>query len=99
VVEESPSEKYRCEVELKRLEVERYKADKVYEGFSLLVEAFKEYYLRTGKMMVLSAWIAITIIFVLSAYLTYLGKVSGETFSFIAGTIVGYIISLLGGRE
>jgi hypothetical protein len=29
------------------------------------------------------------------AFLTYSGKVGGETFAFVTGTIVGYIISVL----
>jgi hypothetical protein len=39
------------------------------------------------------------IIFLVTAFLTYLGKIGGETFSFVAGTIVGYIISLLGAKR
>jgi len=96
---ESQSEKCKNEVELERLKVERYKVDRFYEVASKVIDAFKEYYLKTARIILLSAWIIICIIFIVTACLTYLGKVGGETFSFIAGTIVGYIISLLGAKK
>jgi|GEM_PF-1014355 hypothetical protein len=105
--EEKPSKK-EIDIEVLKLqsEVEKYKADKTSESvsklvdaFNKLVDAFKEYYLKTTRTTLLAAWILVGIIFLVTAFLTYLGKIGGETFSFVAGTIVGYIISLLGAKR
>jgi hypothetical protein len=99
--EEEKSSKNEIDIEAEKIwsEVEKYKADKISEGFSKLIDAFREYYLKTVRITLLAAWIIICLIFLATALLTYLGKVSGETFSFVAGTIVGYIISLLGAKR
>ena len=98
--EEKPSKK-EIDIEAQKIwsEVEKYKVDKISESVSKLIDAFKEYYLRTARITSLSAWIILGLIFSVTAFLTYLGKIGGETFSFVAGTIVGYIISLLGAKR
>mgnify|MGYP000453931800 CR=1 FL=1 len=41
------------------------------------------------------AYVLIGAVVIGAIILTWLGKVSGETFAFLMGTVVGYIISLL----
>jgi len=98
--EEKPSKK---EIDIEALKIqserEKYIVDKISESVSKIVDAFKEYYLKTTRTTLLAAWVLVGIIFLVTAFLTYLGKIGGETFSFVAGTIVGYIISLLGAKR
>jgi hypothetical protein len=63
-----------------------------------LVNAVKDYYIRGRKLLTLSAFTLIATIFCVMAFLTFIGRVGGETFAFVTGTIVGYIISLLAGK-
>ena len=47
------------------------------------------------RLMTFAVFTFIAIIFFSMAILTFYNKISGETFAFVAGTIVGYIISIL----
>ena len=77
----------------------RYQTDKIVEAFNNLVNAFKDYYLKGHRLLTLSAFTLIALIFCVIAFLTYMGRVGGETFAFVTGTIVGYIISLLAPKK
>jgi len=80
-------------------ETTKYQTDKIVEAFNTLVNAFKDYYLKGHRLLTLSAITLIAMIFCVMAFLTFSGRVGGETFAFVTGTIVGYIISLLAGRK
>jgi len=80
-------------------ETTKYQTDKIVEAFNALVNAFKDYYLKGYRLLTLSAIMLIAMIFCVMAFLTFIGRVWGETFAFVTGTIVGYIISLLAGRK
>ena len=88
----------RMEAEKLRYEIIKYQTDKYTEAFNNLVNALKEYYTKGRKLITLSAFILIGIIFATMAFLTYYKIIGGETFAFVSGTIVGYIISLLAGK-
>lgn len=79
-------------------ETTRYQTDRIVEAFNVLVNAVKDYYIRGRKLLTLSAFMLIATIFCVMAFLTFIGRVGGETFAFVTGTIVGYIISLLAGK-
>jgi len=79
-------------------EMTRYQTDRIVEAFNVLVNAVKDYYIRGRKLLTLSAFMLIATIFCVMAFLTFIGRVGGETFAFVTGTIVGYIISLLAGK-
>jgi hypothetical protein len=79
-------------------ETTRYQTDRIVEAFNVLVNAVKNYYIRGRKLLTLSAFMLIATIFCVMAFLTFIGRVGGETFAFVTGTIVGYIISLLAGK-
>jgi len=74
--EEKPSKK-EIDIEAQKIwsEVEKYKVDKIVdkisESVSKLIEAFKEYYLRTARITSLSAWIIVGLIFSVTAFLTF----------------------------
>jgi hypothetical protein len=78
-------------------ETEKYKYEKISEAFNNVVKALKDYYLKGKTILSLSAFILIAVIFCTVALLTWFGRISGETFAFVSGTIVGYIITLLKG--
>ena len=83
------------EVEKYKADLEKYKTDKYVELLNDAINAIKEYTLRSKRTITIAVFIFIAIIFVTMAILTYYGRVGGETFAFVAGTIIGYIISLL----
>ena len=74
-------------------------AKQVNQTFREMVNALKDYYLKTRKIVDISGFILIGGITLIVALLTFIGKVGGETFAFFAGTIIGYIIGLLPGRR
>jgi hypothetical protein len=83
------------EVEKYKANVEKYKTEKYVELLNKGLEAFKEYATRTKRNITIGVFVLITLIFFSMATLTYFGKVGGETFAFVTGTIIGYIISVL----
>jgi hypothetical protein len=78
-------------------ETEKYKYDKISDAMYNFVNTVKDYYLKGKIIHSISSFILVGIIFGTVAFLTWLGKISGETFAFVSGTIVGYIITLLKG--
>jgi hypothetical protein len=58
--EEKPSKK-EIDIEAQKIwsEVEKYKADKISESVSKLIDAFREYYLKTARITLLAAWIIV----------------------------------------
>jgi len=83
------------EVRLKEIEVERERAKGYIELAREGVNSLKDYYLRKIPRTTIPAYLIVAVIVFGAIALTWLGKVSGETFAFLMGTIVGYIISLL----
>ena len=88
-------EKERIEIEKLRIETEEQKINYMYELGKQAIEAFRNYYLQKTTRLVISSYTIVGITVVIAGILTYMGKISGETFSFLAGSIVGYIISVL----
>ena len=87
--------KLMIELEKTRQETSKYVADKLYQGFSELVTAYKDYIVKKATRITIPLYILLIIVFVGSALLTYTGHISGEAMVFLTGAIVGYIISLL----
>jgi len=85
----------RLEVRLKEIEVEREKTRDYVELAREGMNTFKDYYLKKIPRATMPAYILIAVVVVGAIVLTWLGKISGETFAFLMGTIVGYMISLL----
>jgi hypothetical protein len=81
-------EKYKADVE--KLKIEKY-TDLINKG----IISFKEYATTGRRNITIAVFLLILFIFISMAFLTYLGRVSGETFAFVTGTIIGYIISIL----
>jgi len=59
------------------------------------MNSLKDYYLKKIPRATLPAYILIATVVIGATVLTWLGKVNGETFAFLMGTVVCYIISLL----
>ena len=81
-------ERYRADIEKQKVETYAAVAEKI-------IDSYKEYSWKGRRSLTLMTGALITAIFVAMAVLTYCGKVGGETFAFVTGTIIGYIISLL----
>lgn len=102
VEEEEPGYHFFIKDEQKWLEVEKYKVDvaklqteKYLEIGNKLIDSYKEYATSGRRIITTAVFLFIALIFVSMAILTYFDKVTGETFAFVTGTIVGYIISIL----
>lgn len=80
-------------------DVEKFKANKLAEAFVKIAGEYKEYMLSATWRTTLPAYILMMIIFLSVTWLTRIGIVAGETFAFTAGTVIGYIISLLTQRR
>ena len=83
------------EVRLKEVEVEREKINALTELAREGMNSLKDYYLKKLPRATLPAYALVGAVVIGATILTWLGKVGGETFAFLMGTIVGYIISLL----
>jgi hypothetical protein len=83
------------ELEKVRQETTKYVGDRLYEGFMEFVKTYKEYVVAKATRITIPLYILLAIVFISMAILTTLGKVSGESMVFLAGAVVGYIISLL----
>jgi len=83
------------ELEKVRQETTKYIGDKLYDGFMELSKTYKEYIIGKATRITIPLYILLGIVFVTMAVLTFLGKVGGESMVFLAGAVVGYIISLL----
>lgn len=84
-----------AEVRLKEVEAEREKTRALIELAREGINSLKDYYLKKIPRATLPAHILISTVVIGTIILTWLGKVEGETFAFLMGTVVGYIISLL----
>ena len=83
------------EIEKYKAEIEKYKTEKYIEVINNAIGAYKDYTVRSKRTITFGVFILITLIFFSMAILTYFNKVGGETFAFVTGTIIGYIISIL----
>lgn len=83
------------EAEKEKNEIEKEKNRALIELIREVANSLKDYYLKKIPRATIPAYVLIAIIVIGAIALTWLGRVSGETFSFLMGTIVGYIISLL----
>ena len=103
--EEKPSEqrepyteeqiKLWIELEKLRQETTKYVGDRLYEGFMELTKTYKEYVVSKATRITIPLYILLGFVFIIMAFLTAYGKVGGESMVFLAGAVVGYIISLL----
>jgi len=84
-----------AEIQRKWIDVDREKIKALVDVAKEIVNGLKDYYLKKVHKVTLPSYILIAIVVIVATILTGLGKVSGETFAFLMGTIVGYIISLL----
>jgi len=84
-----------AEVEKKRLEVQKYQIDKADAIIRDIAKIAKEYYGRKTMNIALISFFMIGGIAFAAGLLTFIGRLSGETFAFLAGSIVGYIITIL----
>jgi hypothetical protein len=80
-------------------ETEKYRTEKIVGVINNVVSSIKEYYATAHKHIIIATFILIGVIFSTVAMLTFFGIVKGETFAFLAGTIIGYIISLVAGKR
>jgi hypothetical protein len=83
------------ELEKVRQETTKYIGDKLYDGFMELSKTYKEYVIGKATRITIPLYILLGVVFVTMAVLTFFGKVGGESMVFLAGAVVGYIISLL----
>ena len=83
------------EVRLKEVEAEREKMNAFVELAREGMNSLKDYYLKKIPRATLPAYILVGTVVIGATILTWPGKVEGETFAFLMGTVVGYIISLL----
>jgi len=83
------------DVRLKEIEAEREKVKAYVELAREGMNTLKDYYLRKIPRATIPAYILVGAVVIGAIVLTWLGRVGGETFAFLMGTIVGYIISLL----
>jgi len=83
------------DAKLKEIEADKEKAKAFIELAREAMTHAKEYYLRKIPRATLPAYMLIGVVVVGAIILTLLDRVSGETFAFLMGTIVGYVISLL----
>ena len=103
--EEKPSEqrepyteeqiKLWIELEKVRQETTKYVGDRLYKGFMELAKTYKEYVVSKATRITIPLYILLGFVFIIMAFLTAYGKVGGESMVFLAGAVVGYIISLL----
>jgi len=84
-----------ADIQSKWIEVEREKNRALIELAGEVVNNLRDYYLKKTTRATIPAYVLIATVVIGAIALTWLGRVSGETFSFLMGTIVGYIISLL----
>ncbi len=84
-----------AEVRLKEIEVQR-ETVRVLEALAKdLSNTLKDYYLRKIPRTTIPAYTIAGLVVLSSTILTWYGKLGGETYAFLMGTIIGYIISLL----
>jgi hypothetical protein len=83
------------EIEKAKLENEKFNTERYIEFGNGVISAYKEYVSSGRRTITIASFIFIGLIFVSMAFLTFYGKLNGETFAFVTGTIVGYIINLL----
>ncbi|MEB3780552.1 MAG: hypothetical protein GSR85_10060 [Desulfurococcales archaeon] len=83
------------DVELRKIDAEKEKVKAYVELAKESIDSLKDYYLKKIPRITIPAYILIGAVVIGATGLTWLGKISGETFAFLMGTVVGYIISLL----
>lgn len=86
------------DVRLREIETEKEKTEVFAELAKEAMNTLKDYYLKKIPKISLPAYILVGIVVGAVTFMTWLNKVSGETFAFLMGTVVGYIITLLSKR-
>ena len=84
-----------AEVEKARIEVERMRSERMLRGSLSSCECFQGLLCKEGDTLALSAWVIVGGIVLGAGVPTFVGKISGETFAFLAGSVVGYVITVL----
>lgn len=74
------------------------KADPIVKLLSTSIDRYQKGQEREIRFQVHMAWVAVSVVFLIigvAAWLTYLGKVDGSTFTFLLGLIVGYVLTFI----
>ena len=74
------------------------RADPIISLLGATVDRYQKGKEAEARFSIHMAWVAVlvvTLIIGVSAFLTYLGKVDGATFTFLLGLIVGYVLTFI----
>lgn len=84
-----------AEVEKAKIDAQNKQIDKISQIINNITASFKDYYMKKTARATYPAYIMIGMIAIIAGILAWTGKISGETFAFLGGSIVGYLISIL----
>ena len=74
------------------------KAEPLLKLISTTTDRYQKGQERQIKFQTHMAWVAVSVVFsiiAVSAWLTYVGKIDGSTFTFLLGLIVGYVLTFI----
>ena len=74
------------------------KADPLVKLISTSVDRYQKGQDRQIKFQTHMAWVAVSVVFAIigvAAWLTFVGKIDGSTFTFLLGLIVGYVLTFI----
>ncbi len=74
------------------------KADPIVKLVSAAMDRYQTGQNREIRFQTHMAWVAISVVVVIvgvAAFLTYVGKIDGSTFTFLLGLIVGYVLTFV----
>lgn len=74
------------------------KADPIVKLLTTTIDGYQKGQQREVSFQKHMAWVAISVVFVIigvAAFLTYVGKIDGSTFTFLLGLIVGYVLTFI----
>ena len=83
------------DIEKQRIDVEKQKLKSLNDIVTFGVNKLEEYYLKKMPKLVWPVYGIMGLVILASGYLTYQGRISGDTFAFLMGTIAGYLISVI----
>ena len=84
-----------AEVEEKRIEAQKERDSAIREIIKDIASRFERYYTAKTSRIAWPSYALITGIIIASTFLTWIGRVGGETYAFLMGTVIGYLISIL----
>ena len=74
------------------------KADPIVKLLTTTIDGYQKGQQRKVSFQKHMAWVALSVVFVIigvAAFLTYIGKIDGSTFTFLLGLIVGYVLTFV----